>query len=257
MLWQDHTWPELADAARKGYLVVQPCGSTEQHGKHLPVDTDSAIVFEVAQRAADEVGRTLVLPCLHYGLSSHHLDFPGTVSLSLETYTALFRDIARCVAHHGFKILILLNGHGGNTAALKAISGEFLHEIDIRIMAATYWDLIDSEAVARIRTSPMGGMSHSGEFETSIQLAMRSDRVKTDRYVTNPRKAWLPHTKKDMFREGCISFPVRFKEAAEVGTLGDPTSATAQKGEAFLKLAVAAFSDILKRLLERQTAKAR
>jgi len=85
---------------------------------------------------------------------------------------------------------------------------------------------------------------------------MRSDRVKTDRYVTNPRKAWLPHTKKDMFREGSISFPVRFKEAAEVGTLGDPTSATAQKGEAFLKLAVAAFSDILKRLLERQTTKA-
>jgi len=122
MLWQDHTWPELADAARKGYLVVQPCGSTEQHGKHLPVDTDSAIVFEVAQRAADEVGRTLVLPCLHYGLSSHHLDFPGTVSLSLETYTTLFRDIARCVAHHGFKILILLNGHGGNTAALWALA---------------------------------------------------------------------------------------------------------------------------------------
>lgn len=251
MLWQELSWPEIGEASKNGFLVIQPCGSLEQHSTHLPEDTDASIVSEIARRAADEAGRTLVLPCLPYGISWHHIDFPGTVSLSLEAYCAMIRDVAKCVAHHGFKVLILLNGHGGNSAAVSAISGAFLHEINLRIMAFTYWDIIDKDEVAKHRSSPLGGMNHACEFETSVQLALRPHLVKTDQYVAKLREVRLPHMKKDMFFSGAISFPRRVKEMSEKGVVGDPTTSTPEKGAIFLKLAVAALADLLRKMLEQ------
>lgn len=251
MFWQECNWPEIQEAAKNKYLVIQPCGSLEQHSTHLPEDTDTSIVSEIARRAAEEAGRTLVLPCLSYGISWHHIEFPGTVSLSLETYCAMIRDVAKCVAHHGFKVLILLNGHGGNAAALNAISGSFLHEINLRIMAFTYWELMDKDEVAKIRSSPLGGMNHACEFETSCQLALRPHLVKTDQYVVKIREVRLPHMKKDMFFPGAISFPRKVKEYSEKGVVGDPTASTVEKGEIFLKLAVAPVAGLLRNLLEQ------
>jgi len=250
MLWQELSWPEIGDAAKNGFLAIQPCGSLEQHSMYLPEDTDANIVSEISRRAAEEVGHTLVLPCLPYGISWHHIDFPGTISLSLDTYCSILRDVAKCVAHHGFKILILINGHGGNSAAINAVSGAFLNEIDLRIMALTYWEVIDPDEVKKYRSSPIGGMSHAGEFETSIQLALRPHLVKTDRYVAKLRESKLPHMKKDMFFPGAISFPAKLKEYSEKGVLGDPTTSTSEKGEAFLKLATTALAEILRKLLE-------
>ncbi len=250
MLYQELSWPEIGDAAKNGFLVIQPCASLEQHSTFLPEDTDASIVSEIARRAAEEVGKTLVLPCLPYGISWHHIDFPGTISLSLDTYCSMLRDIAKCVAHHGFKILILLNGHGGNSAAINAISGAFLHEIDLRIMALTYWDVIDKNEIAKLRDSQIGGMSHAGEFEASCQLALRPHLVKTDRYVVKLRDSGLPHMKRDMFFSGGISFPASLKQYTEKGVVGDPTSSTPEKGEAFLKLGIAALAEILRNLQE-------
>ena len=248
MQWGNLTWPDIGKAAENGCLVIQPLGSTEQHGHHLPVDTDAGIVGEVARRAAQKVNRTLVLPCLKYGISWHHIDFPGTISVSLETYIAVIKDIASCLARHGFKILILLNGHGGNAAALKAASSAFLDQIDLKIIALTYWEIIDSQKVATIRTSALGGMSHAGEFETSVQLALNAGRVYPDRYVANPRKAKLPYTKEDMFADGPVLVSARLRQANKIGVVGDPTSASAQKGQAFLDLAVDALAALLEAL---------
>jgi creatinine amidohydrolase len=252
MLWSEQTWPDLSELAKENYLVVQPCGSIEQHGRHLPVDTDSRIISEIAHRAAKEVDRVLVLPCLSYGLSRHHMDFAGTISYSLETYISVCKDIAYSLTRHGFKTLILLNGHGGNRAALKAVSSAFFDEIDIRIMAVTYWELIDPETIAKIRTSPIGGMGHSGEFETSIILSLSQELVQTENYEANPFKVKLPHTKKDMFEEGCISFPKKFNKITKSGVLGDPTDSTPEKGRAFLDLGVAALADLLRRIQQEQ-----
>ncbi len=252
MLWRDLSWPELSRAAEDNYLVIQPCGSIEQHGRHLPVDTDSRIVSEITRCAAKKAGRTLVLPCMSYGLSGHHIEFPGTISFSLETYIAVLKDIARSVAHHGFRTLILVNGHGGNTAAIKAVSAAFLDEINIRIMALTYWDLIDPEAVAEIRSSALGGMGHSGEFETSILLSLAPELVHIDSYDANPRKGNMIHVKKDMFAEGCVSFPTKFNNISESGVLGDPTGSTGEKGRAFLDLGVEALTEQLLQVLKLQ-----
>lgn len=252
MLWGNLSWPELSRAAEENSLVIQPCGAIEQHGRHLPVDTDSRIVSEITRRAAQKAGRTLVLPCISYGLSWHHIEFPGTISFSLETYIAALKDIARSVAHHGFKTLIFVNGHGGNTAAIKAVSAAYLDEINIRIMALTYWDLIDPETIAKIRSSALGGMGHSGEFETSILLALAPELVHTDNYEVNPRKGTIPHVKKDMFAEGSVSFPTKFNNISESGVLGDPTESTREKGEAFLNLGVEALTEQLHYVLKLQ-----
>ena len=127
-------------------------------------------------------------------------------------------------------------------------------KIDIRIMAATYWELIDPGAIAKIRTSPIGGMGHSGEFETSVVLALSPELVHTERYEANPFRVKLPHTKKDMFAEGCISFPRKFDKLTKSGVLGDPTDSTPEKGRAFLDLGVAALADLLRRVQEVQNS---
>jgi creatinine amidohydrolase len=254
MMWQELTWPELAQAAADDLLVVQPVGSIEQHGRHMPVKTDSFIIGEVARRAAGRTQNALVLPCLQYGLSWHHIDFCGAVSLSIETYIALLKDVFRCVSRHGFSTLILFNGHGGNTSAVKAASQAFLDDIPLRIVAVDYVDLIEPEAVAAVRSSPLGGMGHSGEFETSIMLYLDPDRVKPDRYTSQVRQSSLRWARKDMFADGKLTSGVKFNQISESGVLGDPTDSTPEKGETFLELAVAGFAELLHALWDLKTA---
>ena len=182
MLWEELSWPEIEEYREKGSVVVVPCGSMEQHGRQLPVNTDSAIVFEIAKRAAGKVPGTLVAPLVCIGLSPHHLDFPGTISLSLETYTAVIGDVCRSIARHGFRKIALVNGHGGNQAILQAVALSLRHELPVGLLVLSYWNLIAQEAAA-IRESELGGIAHSCEMETSIQLHLHPEQVNMEKAV--------------------------------------------------------------------------
>src|SRR5882757_1676292 len=117
------TWHEVEACIAAGVdAVLFPIGTTEQHGPHMPLDTDCVIAQGLATRAAELAGReglrVLVAPTLNVTLSWYHMQFPGSVRLSTTTFLQVFREVCDSLAQHGFRHIVAINGHGGNVAAL-------------------------------------------------------------------------------------------------------------------------------------------
>ena len=128
------TWPEMNDAIEMQKLVILPTGSTEQHGHHLPLDTDEflceTVCLEVGKRAAD---KALILPPISYGLNRHHIDYPGTIHIQPETFIAFALNITKSVAYHGFEKILIVNGHGSNGPLIDLIARRtILTWVDLR-----------------------------------------------------------------------------------------------------------------------------
>ena len=140
--WHKLRRDEVAAMATREAVVLAPIGAIEQHGPHLPLDTDSNAVAAVAERAARRIEQppALVLPPVWWGLSPYWMPFAGTLSLRPETILALFADLGASVARHGFRRLVIVNGHGGN-AGIVAVAATTLAEHGIRAAALSYWDL--------------------------------------------------------------------------------------------------------------------
>ncbi len=117
VLWEDVGWPDLEEFLRTDDRAIVPVGSCEQHGRHLSFATDYLIPTEIARRVSART-RVPVTPPLCFGMSIHHMDFPGSITLSPDTFTAVVRDIVESLHRHGFRRLLILNGHGGNIATL-------------------------------------------------------------------------------------------------------------------------------------------
>ena len=175
--WQKLRREQVAAASQAGGIVVQPIGSIEQHGPHLPLDTDTNAVSEVAVRAARQVGEppALVLPTIAWGLSPYWLPFSGTITLRPETILALFADIAASVAHHGFSRMAIVNGHGGNAGIIQ-VAATMAADHGIRAEAFSYWNLIADE-MGELSQTDGGGIGHAGEVETSLGLYLQPDLV--------------------------------------------------------------------------------
>ncbi|MGY5858023.1 MAG: creatininase family protein, partial [Candidatus Thorarchaeota archaeon] len=114
------TWPEVEEILKETDIVLVPVGSTEQHGPALPVDTDAYITTELTLLLAEKIWskqKVVVAPTMSFGYSPHHMDFKGTISLNESTLANVYVDICKSLDHHGFKKIILVNGHGGNETA--------------------------------------------------------------------------------------------------------------------------------------------
>ncbi len=114
------TWPEVEAALQRTDLVLMPVGSVEQHGRHLPLGTDSLAAIEVCKLIAQQV-EAVVAPSVLLGLSEHHMGFPGSLTLRPETFEAVVFETARSLIRHGFRKICVYNGHGGNTTAVASI----------------------------------------------------------------------------------------------------------------------------------------
>ena len=151
------TWAEMNQAIAKQKLVILPVGSTEQHGRHLPLDVDvflcEQVCLEVGRRAAD---RVLVLPPVAYGLNMHHMDFPGTVHIEPEVFIAFCLNITKSVAYHGFEKIWVVNGHGSNAPLIDLIARKTTLETQSLGFASNYASflMINSTRYANPRSSP-------------------------------------------------------------------------------------------------------
>ncbi len=178
ILWSELPRDEFPDWAKRGTVVIVPIGSIEQHGLALPVDTDCQTVEYVARRAAciAEGVPVLVTPTIPMGVSPHHMMYPGTISLRVETVLRLLRDICRSVVAHGFDRLLILSGHGGNDGTIAAAALELRYRLDRQIRACCWFHLIpDTLNTTREGVCPRIG--HGGEAETSCILALRPGAV--------------------------------------------------------------------------------
>jgi creatinine amidohydrolase len=246
MILAQLSWPEIQTVVSR--VCVVPLGSLEQHGHHLPLWTDTAIVSAIAERLERRMPEEVVLaPVQTVGYSPHHARF-GCMSLDLSSYMALISNLCGSLARMGFQRIFLLNGHGGNDVPCRAALCDLKERLpELRVMFSSYW-MPAAEAFGRIRTSQPGGMGHACEMETSIMTVLYPEQVRTaelmdDGPVTRPVEGRrIP----DMLRAQPYFMVRNFDELSATGTLGCPTQSSAEKGTLFLDAAVEAVSGLVR-----------
>jgi creatinine amidohydrolase len=251
MRWEDLSWPQHEEMAKKGATVVMPFAAIEQHGPHNAVVVDTCLVTSVCQKAAEGLEHVLVTPTMWAGLSPHHMEFPGTLTLSLETYLGVIQDLVRSVARHGYQKVLLVNGHGGNVASLQAAALQLKHELGIVIWMVTYFRL-GNEIAEKIRKSDMGGMAHAGEYETAMMLHLRPDLVDMSAAEKNIWSRAHPLQTQDMHKGGLLNVPADFsRKTKPSGISGDPTVADADSGAQYFEATSARLREIIQALAAR------
>jgi creatinine amidohydrolase len=236
---------EVAEAVERGAIAILPVGTMEQHGYHLPVDTDVAIPAYIAAEAARRTG-DVVLPAVNYGYNEKDLAFAGTVSVSAETFTRYLVEIGRSLARSGFKRILILNGHGYNSNMVGTAGMVIIEQTDAYCATANWWSLC-ADVLDEIRESEVpGGMSHACEMETSVQLVLDAEHVDMSQAVKEidypfkgSRFVWY-----DM-HQSPVSFKVPFQMLTRSGVIGDPTLATPEKGARILTAGIEGLAEFL------------
>lgn len=222
----ESTWKKVDSLSRDTPILI-PIAALEQHGHHMPVFTDSLLLGEVIRRAQEKLaGRVLFTPLMWLGNSEHHLDFPGTMTANPRLYLDLLKDMVENFLFHGFRRLVLVNGHGGNIVpsqqALFEVRQKYRDRSDLLLVASTYWLLGGKphEVNKDIQQTQVG---HACELETSMMLRIRPDlvignveKLETIPFGSGPApayRAWIT------------------KDRSEIGHIGSPQFATAEKGE--------------------------
>jgi creatinine amidohydrolase len=230
-------WPEINDAIDLGKVCVVPCGAVEQHGPHLPLDVDLVCPSGIAHGAGREIAdKMLVLPIIAYGYTGHVMDFPGTINTDYQHFMAQVLDVTRSLAYHGFKKIVLLNGHGSNWPNLDLVARRTNLETDAECVPICWWQLltVDKEFLPRWRQSKFpGGCAHACELETSLYLYLDGDNVRKDLIrsgVISFNEENSPFQWVDLFAAGPATVISWTSSYSETGVLGDAELATAEKG---------------------------
>ena len=235
VLWQELSWPEAEKRLEQVDVALLPVGAVEQHGPHLPLDTDAFDAEYLAVRVAKACSepKPLVLPAIAYGVSYHHQDFPGTLSIRNETLAQMVYEIGMDAARNGIRKLVVINGHGGNGPALKFPAQ--MTNRDARIFVCVdSGETSDVDIYGLVETP---NDVHAGEIETSTALAVRPQLVRMDlavREVPAFSNRYLDFTSK----RG-ISWYAYTRRISASGIMGDPTAATAEKGEKIWAMMIA------------------
>jgi len=237
------TWQEV-DSCDRSTVVVAPFGAMEQHSLHLPLETDTLIAQELSLRLDAACGGSLlILPTQWLGFSPHHMSFSGTITASASTYMEMANQILSSIANAGFRNLLILNSHGGNAAILEVVLAEFQSKHPtVQSVLVTYWNVAVDE-LERIRDSPIGGMGHACELETSLVLAGKPGLVRTAKIEPDGMGVRSRFLYRDMLVPGTVTTWWNPAETSKHGGEGDPTSASAEKGKRF-------FAAIVGRLVE-------
>lgn len=214
------TWTELRDAPRR--VLAVPLGSTEQHGPHLPLSTDSEIAAELTGRLAADRDDVVVAPTMPYGSSGEHAGFPGTISIGREALAQVLIEVIRSAKSSGFEGVVFVCGHGGNADPLRRVAEQMRQEGHDVLAFMPRWE----------------GDAHAGRLETSMMLALRPASVRRESATvgnTTPLSELLPALRTD-----------GVKAVSANGVLGDATGASAAEGEALLAAAAGQLIDAVK-----------
>lgn len=210
-------------------VAVVPVGSVERHGDHLPLGTDAIEAQWVARRVAEELGADL-FPPIWYGVSPGLARFPGTINVSQQAFIAYVTDVLREVARNGYRLVVVINGHGGNTPALRAAIKDAAASTDAAYALFDWWRDAGREALARLFRSP----GHAGEDETSAMLYIDGAHVRME-YAS-------PHALPPELSRVYSSVYVESRRVEELyyprAVLGDPTAASAERGREWLEAVV-------------------
>lgn len=232
------TSPEFGQHLRTSRGVIVVCGSCEQHGHHLPLDTDNIIGEELALRIAERTGM-LVMPPVNFGQVWSAKGFPGTISLPITTLKQILRDIICSLEAQEVRNIVLMTGHNGNMSILKELARELMDEFGWRNI--WYFPMAMSKEVAKYIKTPIPmNVAHAGEIETAMMLYLRPELVHMDRATAEFPKA----------PEEFAYRPMHWNEVMETGSFGDGGAATLELGKALIESAVDTTSELILRLLK-------
>ncbi|HEY65704.1 MAG TPA: creatininase family protein [Caldilineae bacterium] len=240
VLMERMSWREIEEAIAGGKTtVILAVASIEQHGPHLPTGTDTYLGYALAEGIAHELGNALVAPVMRPGLSEHHLDFPGTVTLTQGTFMKVLEEYCISLAGHGFKDIVLISSHGGNSDTMVALLPRIakalkdrcqVHMVipNIREQPAEIEEIYREYGISRAQAGV-----HSGFAETSMMLALHPELVDMDKAEEGRADEAFYHPDRIKYSQ-IESFVYGVRSQSPNGILGDARSARPEAGRRLL-----------------------
>ena len=223
---------EVTEAISRGIeTAVLPVGAMEQHGPHGVIGTDAFLAQVVAEKVATKLDALLV-PLMPYGLSSSHMNFKGTISITPETFTLFSRDVLTSLVHHGFKKIVIINGNEPNYYPLIMTARSIREQTGVLITISNWYSALQDswkelegiKGTERVEWKWPYFMAHGGLLETAGSMAYKQGIVRMDLAVTYGAE------RRDAFSNPAVSLPARIDEVTQKGSYGDPRGATAELG---------------------------
>src|SRR5690606_34504899 len=223
-------------------VILIPCGHTEQHGYHLPVNTDTVIIDAIASRVCRVIpAEAEMLPALPYGVSMYRSAFAGTFNMTGRVFEDFLLDVLDALIERGADRFYLMSGHGGNCSFLTNVV-RYIGDRHWHVFAATTWlhtsGHLGAPALERYRRSQRGGMGHAGELETSYMLYLRPDLCRMERVVDETDFISTPNFYMDWIEGGALVLSCPWEDDTLTGSYGAGSLATAENGARWLEVAV-------------------
>jgi creatinine amidohydrolase len=233
---------QLPPDSERGKVILIPIGHTEQHGFHLPLSVDTIIIEAIAEGTAAKLPtHCYSLPVIPYGVSTHRSSFAGTMNAGGRAFEDFWLAVIDGLVARGFDRFYLMSGHGGNTSFLVNIV-KYAGERHRRIFCATTWlhtsGRVGAEALPKYRTSPIGGMGHACELETSYLLYLRPDLCHMERVVDEVDFVATPDYFMDWIESGSLVANPPWDDDTKTGAYGAGSHGTAEKGRLWLEAAI-------------------
>jgi len=245
--WTDIHWPDIASAEPARWIAVLPLAATEQHGPHLPLGTDvmiaKAYLAAVRELLPDALPATF-LPLQEIGISTEHIDYPGTLTLPAEVALKTWMMLGESVARAGIKKLILVTSHGGNSAAMSLVAQDLRARLQM-LVVTTAWSRFGAPEGLFSAEEARHGI-HGGAIETSIMLARRPDRVRNDEIANfPPASIAMEKHHRWLSTQRPAPFAWQAQDLHPSGAAGDATMASAEKGLRLIDHGARAFCELL------------
>lgn len=251
LILEEMIWPEVEQALPGVKIAIVPVGSCEQHGLNTTFCTDTARAYAFSKMLGQRLGPVLLIcPPIPYGISTHHMAFPGTVTLTCETYIRLLEDVAISLHAHGIPKIVFINGHGGNTSSLGAAITDLKYKHGIDAYYTSMGFALFEEGI----TPDMGWSEkrgHASESETSQAMALCPEVVRAVREKGAVVKDFVIRGKNAPFRYGGCAWDWK-KDASENGALGDARLANLEDGARLNEIALGKVEAMLKYILEKR-----
>jgi creatinine amidohydrolase len=245
--WNDIAWPEIAEGTPARWIAVLPLAATEQHGPHLPAGTDVMIAGAYLARVRELAAKTLpvtFLPLQPVGISTEHIDYPGTLTLSAEAALRNWTALGESVARAGMKKLVMVTSHGGNSAAMTLVAQELRAHHGLLVVTTSWSRLSAAEKLFPAEEVQHG--IHGGAVETSIMLARYPAQVRRDRIADfTPASIAIAKNYRWLSTQRPAPFAWQTQDLHPSGAVGNATLASAGKGEQLLENGARAFCELL------------
>ena len=251
------TWTEIQDMSEpENVVIIQPVGAIEQHGPHLPIIVDSAIGMGVLGQALAKLDpqiRAYALPCLYYGKSNEHWDFPGTITLTATTLLTVLMEVADSLYRSGFRKLALMNSHGGQPQIMEIAARDIHQKYEDFLVFPLFTWRVPNIAAQLLTPQELEYGIHAGDAETSMLLSLLPNQVKMEKAVTEYPQG-LP---KDslLSMEGKLPFAWLTKELSQSGVIGDARAATKEKGDQLLESVSNSWAKLIKDIYQFEQPK--